>query len=185
MPESDIDAGLGLSTSDGGLAALSRAASFFMTATGQKSGKINGGSKIKKHEGKIELLGIEQRLVSPRDAATGLPTGRRTHHPMQVAGKLDKSGPLLWGACSQNENLTTVKIEYWGGVSKQSGIGAGSGDALIYTIELTNAQVHEFRHFTAVDGTLCFAAGFTYQKIVITWKDGGITSQDDWLSVSS
>ena len=78
-----------------------------------------------------------------------------------------------------------MKIEYWGGVSKQSGIGAGSGDALIYTLELTNAQVHEFRHFTAVDGTLCFSVGFTYQKIVITWKDGGITSQDDWLSVST
>src|SRR5437868_3345925 len=141
MPESEIDPGLGLSSADGGLGALSRAATYFMTATGQKSGKINGGSKIKKHEGEVELLGIEQRLVSPRDAATGLPTGRRTHHPLQVAGKLDKAAPILWGACASNENLTTVKIEYWGGISKQSGIGVGSGNALIYTIELTNAQV--------------------------------------------
>lgn len=182
MPDSDIDPGLGLSSSDGGLHALSRAASFFMTATGQKSGKIKGGSTIKGREGQIELLGIEQFVKSPRDAASGLPTGRRIHHPLQVAAKLDKSAPLLWNALVMNENLTEVKIDCWGGISKASGIASGSGNKVYYTVKLTHAQLCEFQHFTAVDGTLCFVAAFTFQKIEWTWTDGGINAQDDWLS---
>jgi type VI secretion system secreted protein Hcp len=178
----EIEPGLGLSDASGGLAALSRGASFFMKATGADQGPIEGNSTTKGQKGKIELMGIEESLLSPRDIASGLPTGRRVHHPLHVAFKLDKSGPKWFTAIDKNETLKSVEIDCWSGISKGSGIGDGSGYKLIYKIELANANVSEIQHFTAVNGELCMKLGFTFEKITLTWADGGIEGTDNWLS---
>jgi type VI secretion system secreted protein Hcp len=180
MPESQIDPDLGLSY--GGLEALSRAASIFMEVKGQKSGPIHGDSDHKGTEKQIAVQILNHSIVSPRDAASGLPTGKRNHHAIEVAVKLDRSAPLLVQALCTNENLQEVKIHCWGAASKAAKTGIGSGTTELYTIQLTNAQLSKFVHFTAADGTLCYLAAYTYQKITWTWKNGGLMGEDDWLS---
>jgi type VI secretion system secreted protein Hcp len=182
MADSDIEPGLGLSDASGGLASLSRGASFFMTATGAKQGKFAGSSTTKGQEGKIEVLGIEAKVKSPRDAASGLPSGRRRHYAVHVAFKLDKSTPLWVTAIVTNENLKTVEIDYWGGISKTSGIGGGTGYKQIYKVEMTNAQLADVLQFTGVNGEACVAIALTYQKIEYTWMDGNINSKGNWRS---
>jgi type VI secretion system secreted protein Hcp len=180
----EIEPGLGLSDSSGGVSALSRGASMYLSAKGQKQGPINGSSTTKGQEHKVELLGVEEMIVNPTDIASGQPSGRRMHFPVHVAFKLDKSGPKWCTAIDTNENLTNVEIDCWSAISKESGIGQGTGFKLIYKIELKNANLSEVRHFTAVNGELCMALGFTYEEITVTWADGNLEGNDRWLSAA-
>ena len=154
-----------------------RAANYFLNL----GADIPGGSKIKGHEKQIALYAIAYRIISPRDAASGLATGRRIHEPLEVVGKIDQATPKIFEAVAINKNLANVKLEYWGAVTKAEGYDQ-DGTIKLYTIDLTNAVVSDFRNFTHVDGTLCFIAAFTYQKITVTWAPGGVTAEDSWLS---
>jgi len=40
-------------------------------------------------------INFDQEIVSPRDAASGLPTGKRQHKPFTITKELDKSSPML------------------------------------------------------------------------------------------
>ena len=40
-------------------------------------------------------ISFEQEILSPRDAASGLPTGKRQHKPFVIIKELDKSSPVL------------------------------------------------------------------------------------------
>jgi hypothetical protein len=40
-------------------------------------------------------ISFEQEIVSPRDAASGLATGKRMHKPFVITKELDKSSPML------------------------------------------------------------------------------------------
>ena len=39
-------------------------------------------------------ISFDQEIVSPRDAASGLPTGKRMHKPFVITKELDKSSPM-------------------------------------------------------------------------------------------
>lgn len=41
------------------------------------------------------VINFEQEIVSPRDAASGLPTGKRQHKPFVITKELDKSSLVL------------------------------------------------------------------------------------------
>jgi type VI secretion system secreted protein Hcp len=121
--------------------------------TGKKQGSF----------GPITLTGISHEIVSPRDPASGLPTGKRQHKPITIVKEWDASTPLLLNALTTNESLTSVLI------------GLLRNGTQIATIKLTNASVSNY-----VSHGLTESWSFTYQKIEWTWVDGGITAQDDW-----
>jgi len=50
--------------------------------------------KIRCADGSCSIA-FEQEIVSPRDAASGLPTGKRQHKPFVITKELDKSSPVL------------------------------------------------------------------------------------------
>ena len=126
------------------------------------------------------VIGVNHDITSPRDQASGLPTGKRQHKPLIITKEVDKSTPLLMNALVNNEQITEWKLEFWtpdpGGVEKQH-----------YTIELTNAQIAEIRlemlnnkYPENMPHKEREYIAFTYQKITWTWMDGGITATDDW-----
>jgi hypothetical protein len=41
------------------------------------------------------VISFDQEIVSPRDAASGLPTGKRMHKPFVITKELDKSSPAM------------------------------------------------------------------------------------------
>lgn len=49
-------------------------------------------------------------IVSPRDAASGLPTGKRQHKPVTIVKELDKSTPLLM--CSKSGSVVRGHVGY-------------------------------------------------------------------------
>ena len=156
----------------------------FATMKGQKTGNIAGSVTQKGKEGTIQVSYLQQKRVSPRDASSGLPTGKRQHEPLVIRKTLDKSTPLLENVLSNNENLTEAHFKFY----RTSIQGT---EQHYFTIDLHNAGIasHNLYHPDSLDtgaGTSTVETqeelSFTYQKITWTWVDGGITAEDDWES---
>jgi type VI secretion system secreted protein Hcp len=154
--------------------------SIYMTVDGESVGRIEGSLTAAGREGWIEVLGFQHEIVSPRDAASGLPTGKRQHKPIRITKVVDKATPLLMNVLVNNENLPTVELEF----VRTSRKGT---EEVYFTIELVNASIagvemerpedmtHQPREHISI----------TYQKIIWTWQDGGITAEDDWETPTS
>jgi len=157
----------------------------YLNLTGETLGHIEGGVTQAGREGMMEVYGFSHEVVSPRDAASGLPTGKRQHKPFTITKPVDRASPLLMQALTDNENITAFRLDAW----RPSRAGK---EFQFYTIELVNASIagvrqeqlnnkypenlsHEVReHIT-----------FTYQKIIWTWHDPAITAEDDWETRSA
>jgi len=154
----------------------------YLTIKGQKQGDIKGGVTQKEREGSILVHAFDNEILSPRDPASGLPTGKRTHEPVTIVKEVDRSTPQLWAALVNNENLTQWRLDFWSAEPTQ-----GVAEKLIYSISLVNASIasiHEFMDDNQVAAQASLPLQneitFTYQKIEWTWNDGGITASDDW-----
>ena len=113
----------------------------------------------------IPVLAVSHEIVSPRDPASGLPTGKRQHKPISITMDYGPTTPKFIQALVNNENLQSVLI------------GLLRSGKLVATIKLTNASVS---HYVQTNQSAAF--DFTYQKITWTWIAGGVTAQDDWQS---
>jgi len=157
----------------------------YMRLKGQKQGEIKGSVTQKGRENSIMIIAVHHELISPRDSASGLPTGKRMHKPLVITKELDKSSPLLYQALCTNENIPELKIEFW---RPQLSAAAGTGqEKQFYTVSLVNANIAaiDFKMLNNKHPDLSKFAefeevSFTYQKITWTWTDGGITADDDW-----
>jgi type VI secretion system secreted protein Hcp len=157
----------------------------YLRLKGQKQGEIKGSVTQKGREGSIMVIAVSHEIVSPRDPASGLPTGKRQHKPIVITKELDKSSPLLYSVLTQNENVPEWKLEFW--TPQLNAAGGVGAEKQHYTMELVNANIASiaFRMLNNKNPELTRYAeyeevAFTYQKITWTWKDGGITAADDW-----
>jgi type VI protein secretion system component Hcp len=57
---------------------------------------------------------VSEAIISPRDAASGLPTGKRMHKPFVITKEIDRSSPLLLNALNSHEVLPSLEITYAG-----------------------------------------------------------------------
>jgi len=154
----------------------------YLTLKGQKQGPINGPVTQKGREDSIVVHAFSDEIVSPRDPASGLLTGKRIHKPIWILKEVDRSSPQLWSALVNNENLITWDLRFWS--PSATGI-----EQQIYTIELTNASIASMREYmedneepAKANLPLLEEITFVYQKIQWTWMQGGITASDDWES---
>jgi type VI secretion system secreted protein Hcp len=154
----------------------------YLKLKGQKQGEIKGSVTQKGRVGKIMVIAVSHEIVSPRDAASGLPTGKRMHKPFVITKELDKSSPLLYNVLVNNENVTEWELQFW----IPSATGA---ERQHYTVKLTNANIASIafrmpnnKHPDLMKFAEYEEIAFTYQKIEWTWVDGGIVAMDDWES---
>lgn len=156
----------------------------YLKIVGQKQGQIKGSVIQKGREDKIAVIAVTHEIISPRDAASGLPTGKRMHKPIVITKELDKSSPLLYNALVNNENITEWELQFW----RHSPSATGT-EYQNYTIKLTNANILfiDFRmdnnkHPDLMKYSEYEIIAFTYQKIAWHWNEGGIAAMDDWES---
>ncbi len=79
-----------------------------------------------------------------------------------------------------NENIKNFSLQFW--QPSRSG-----KEFQYYTIELVNASIADIKQ-EMLDNrfpenmrlTVVEHVSFTYQKIIKTWMDGGISAEDDW-----
>ncbi len=157
----------------------------YLKLKGQKQGEVKGSVTQKGREGKIMVIAVSHDIISPRDAASGLPTGKRMHKPFVITKELDKSSPLLYNILVNNENVPEWELQFW---TPQLAAKSGGGtEVQHYSVKLVNANIASIAFRMANNkhpDLMKFAeyeeVAFTYQKIIWTWTEGGITAEDDW-----
>jgi type VI secretion system secreted protein Hcp len=155
----------------------------YMTLKGRVSGDIKGSVTTPGHEGAIRVVAVQHEITSPRDAQSGLPTGKRQHKPFVVTKELDKSTPILYKVLATNESIASLVVKFMA-PAPTGPSGATIND---YTVTLTNASIADITFVmpSTVDATTSKSpeldrVSFTYQKIEWTWTEGGISASDDW-----
>jgi type VI secretion system secreted protein Hcp len=159
----------------------------YLRLVGQTQGAIQGSVTQKGREASIMVIAFAHDIVSPRDAASGLPTGKRVHHPFVITKEVDRASPMIYGALVNNENLTSWELSLF---RPQITAATGTGQEVhSFTVRLTNANVASvrMRMWNNKNPELARFAeheeiAFTYQKVEWTWVKGGITAMDDWES---
>jgi type VI secretion system secreted protein Hcp len=157
----------------------------YLKLKGQKSGEIKGSVTQKGRENKIMVIAVSHEIISPRDAASGLPTGKRMHKPFVITKELDKATPTLYNVLVNNENVTEWELQFW---TPQLNPKTGTGNEVQhYTVKLINANIASIsfrmannKHPDLMKYAEYEEIAFTYQKIEWTWNDGGIVAEDDW-----
>jgi type VI secretion system secreted protein Hcp len=144
---------------------------------------IEGEVVLKGREGMMEIYGFSHEIVSPRDAASGLPTGKRQHAPLRVVIRQSKATPLLLQAQSRNEIIPEVKILFF---RPNSTTGT---EQQYFTYTLKNARISSFRTWApnkqdpaATPYLPSSELAFTYESFTWTYIDGGVEHTDDWIS---
>jgi len=158
----------------------------YLRLKGQKQGDIKGSVTEKSRENSIRVIAVSHSVVSPRDAASGLPTGKRMHKPFVITKELDVATPLLYSALVNNENITTWNLQFFTTALQDRTQSTGQ-EMQHYTVDLTNASIAsiDFRmannkHPDLMKFNEYEEIAFVYQKITWTWVKGGITATDDW-----
>lgn len=90
-----------------GLGAASCQAAAFI-----KLGDIKGESTDDGHKDWINLLSFGHGILEERDAASGLPTGKRQHKPLSAIKPIDKASPLLMEACVNGQAIPMARMEF-------------------------------------------------------------------------
>ena len=162
---------------------------FYVTINGTKQGVFKGEGVKDKTKDKIVGLAFSYELKSPRDAATGQPSGKRQHSPAKIVKEWGAATPQIFQALVSNEALKEVKLEFYK-------VNANGEEYVYYTVRLTNASVSAIRQYTSDGGVQASSSAkqgsssldlkeleevsFTFQKIEVESKDGKTMSMDDW-----
>jgi len=152
----------------------------YLSIVAERQGPIRGSVTQKGREGKILIISVQHEIVCPRSPQSGLPTGKRIHKPLNVTKELDRSSPLLASILCTNENIAEARLDFWSA-------SATGQEKQHYSVQLTNANISSITFKMANIRSPKLARfveyeelSLTYQKIVWTWHDGGVSAGDDW-----
>lgn len=158
----------------------------YLKLKGQKQGEIKGNVKEKGREGSIMVVAFNHEVISPKDAASGLSTGKRMHKPIKITKVLDTASPLLLNALCHNENIPTWKLDFFTTQQPDRSLSTGA-EWNHYSIELVNASIASYELImpnNKVPELMKLdeyeVVSFVYEKITWTYVKGGITANDDW-----
>jgi type VI secretion system secreted protein Hcp len=142
--------------------------------------EIKGSVTQSGREDSIMIIATSHSVSSRRDAASGLPTGKRQHQPFRITKEIDQASPLLMNALVMNENITKWRLDY----RQPSKTGA---EFQFYSVELVNARVTSIqqemlnnKYAENMQHKEREHISFVYEEIIWTFQDGGVTSQDKW-----
>jgi type VI secretion system secreted protein Hcp len=151
---------------------------FAVQVTGQIQGQFKGESTRKGFENKFVGLSFDHEVVSPRDAASGQPVGKRAHKPVRITKAWGPASLQFFAALTKNESLTVI-MDFF--TVDQTGILV-----LDHTIKLSNASVASYRSHSDSDvnpkAPQADAIELVYQKIELTDHRGKASVMDDWLA---
>ena len=166
----------------------------WVAVKGARQGQFKGEATPPGRRDKwMPVLAFTMGLTSPRDPASGLPTGKRQHQPVTIVKPWGAASPQGLTACATNEVLAEVDIEF----TRQS----PTGEEVVYqTVRLTNASFSQIARFTGRPdggedtpssghtGTPVMMElerwAFTFQKIEIHDNDGNTSFVDSLTAVT-
>ena len=154
---------------------------FYVTVRGAKQGAFKAETVREKHQNKIPGVSFHYSVSSPRDAASGQASGKRTHQPVTFVKEWGAATPQFLQALYTNESLPEVLFEF---VRTDA-----NGEEFVYhTVKLVNAAVSEIEQYVAEDEEHeahdvreLEEISFTFQRIEIESKVGKTMATDDWM----
>ncbi|MET0500343.1 MAG: type VI secretion system tube protein TssD [Candidatus Binatia bacterium] len=141
-------------------------------------------------DGNIELLAVEHALISPRDSASGMATGKRQHLPITITKVPDQTSPFFYESLARNREIPQVDLLFFGS-NDRGGFLAGR-EATIYTISITKAFVSRI-DFTGREDReakddirfpLSERIAFVYDSIRWEWVPSKSVAEDNFNSKS-
>lgn len=141
-----------------------RAETVVMTAKGVKQGEIKGSLTQRGRENAMQCTHFVSEVTAPRDASSGNATGKRQYKPITCLKKVDNASPQLLKALAENESLSNVLFRVFAPAR-------GGTEAVVYSVELKNANVTGIRQFTAPDGTLMEEVSIAFGTIRVAFGE--------------
>ncbi|HEY6414521.1 MAG TPA: type VI secretion system tube protein TssD [Edaphobacter sp.] len=157
------------------------AVQIYASFKGAKQGDFRGDSTEKGREGMIIGVGFSYGVISPRDAVSGLPTGKRQEQPIVFTKEWSVCSPQFYLAAYTNETLPSVAFNFYS-PDKAALL------QLTHTIKLTNATIISVKQSVhlpqssgpVIDSRELQEITLTFQKIDITSLPNGFEAIDDW-----
>lgn len=131
---------------------------FYVTIDGLKTGRFHGEGKKDSNKGKIVGLEFHSEVTSPRDVATGMPTGKRQHKPITITKEWGAASPQLFNALVTNESLTSVLFEFIDTL-------ADGKEQVVQTVKLTGASISGFRQYIGDVGNFIYDSTADSRKL--------------------
>jgi type VI secretion system secreted protein Hcp len=171
-----------------GAAQLVHAQQVFCKFTGHAQGVITGDTTIKGLEDRIGAVAVSEGVSSPRDPASGLPTGKRVHKPLVIVKQVDSASPKLFAAAVSNEDLTSVDcLIYRRSGGKQPYFEIKLEDATIssFSIKAREDSDNDRDDLTSRSATLGTfeTVQLVFRKITLIDTARGTVASDDWEAI--
>jgi type VI secretion system secreted protein Hcp len=112
------------------------------------------------------------RVVSARDSASGLPTGKRMHKPMVITKEIDSSSPILAALVAKGGAIPGIVIAF----DAPSADAARTGAAGVGKVNVQDIHFVSVRKISETQEELTFE----YASMTVTSRTGGVMSEDDW-----
>jgi type VI secretion system secreted protein Hcp len=119
------------------------------------------------------------RVISARDSASGLPTGKRMHKPMVITKEIDSSSPMLAAAVARGGAIPGIVIAFDAPSKDASGTDAAraaTGGPGVGKVNVQDIHFISVRKISETQEELTFE----YASMTVTSRSGGIMSEDDW-----
>lgn len=154
----------------------------YMSLIGSIQGNIKGSVLEPGKEDLIRVIAVSHNIEYQIDSRSGLPSGHRQHMPLTITKEIDIATPRLHEAQTNNEQFSEIVIGFWK-------LDERGREVQYYTILLEKALISgiEFemlnnKYPENLEHAEREHVSFSYQKILWTYEDGGITAEDDWAS---
>jgi len=153
--------------------------SAYLKLVGDATGEIKGPVRDRDNDinGSIALIAVDHGIISPRDAASGMASGKRQHLPITLTKATDNTSPFFYQLIARNETLTKVEIFFFG-LGTQGGLSSGR-ETNLYKITLKKASVSKIEFAGHTDAAakegdrfpLTERVSFVYDSILWEWKE--------------
>ena len=157
------------------------AAEFYVTIEGTKQGALTGESTRAKHEGSLDGLAFHYSVAHPRDAGSGMATGRRIHQPITFVKQWGAASPQIFQALVTNETIKSAVFEF-------VRTDENGEEVVFHTIKVSSARVTEIEQFiddsaAAQDTKGLEKISLVFQRIEIENVAGQTSAIDDFGKV--
>ncbi|MCW3050874.1 MAG: type secretion system effector, Hcp1 family [Chthonomonadales bacterium] len=148
---------------------------FTITIRGSRQGVFKGDGR----RNEIRGLSYDLEIVSPRDPASGLPTGRVRFNPITITKEWGAASPQILAALVTNELLPAVQLTF-------TSTNIEGRSVVDHVITLTDANVVDVHHHpvaglkdSTTDKFQLEDISFNYRKIEVTDKTANTTFVGD------
>ncbi|MEO7114201.1 MAG: type VI secretion system tube protein Hcp [Polyangiaceae bacterium] len=158
----------------------SAALNAYLTLKGQKQGTLKGASTREKDA--TPVVAFAHQLVSPRDAASGLATGKRMHKPLTVTVEVGPGVGAEWKAAAATGEVFSEAT-----LTLLTTPPPGKTATVFETVKLKNAVVTKIAE-GLTDNAASSAEKERYLRLTIDYqelhttvvKPDGTTAADEW-----